>query len=81
MAEYSFRLILDGDVERNLDALFETGCDDATFGQIDDLCYADFDRVARTQAAAVSSAILAVESVPDMRVLRVQPRGPVTAHD
>ena len=79
VAEHSFRLLIDGDTERHLDALFEAGCDDATFGAIDALRYADFDRVARTPADAVASAIRAVESVPTLRVLRVEPGDLVTA--
>jgi len=45
-----------------LDALFEAGCGDATFGQVDRVDYADFVREASSLAEAVRSAIEQVES-------------------
>jgi len=79
---HSFTLLLSGpDVteESVADALFEAGCGDALFGQRDSIQYADFDRKSVSLAAAVSSAIEEVESVPGMRVLRVEPDELVTA--
>jgi len=73
MTEYSFILAIDGDVEGKIDELFEGGCDDALFGSIDGAHYADFDREAPTLAEAISSAIADVESVPGLRVRRVEP--------
>ena len=81
MAEYNFTLILDGDVENHLDELFEAGCDDATFGTVDGVHYADFDREASSLAEAIASAIDDVESVPGLRVRRVEPDDLVTASE
>lgn len=81
MREYSFTLIIEGDVNGSLDALFEAGCDDATFGSVDGVHYADFDRSAETFAAAVAAAISAVESVSGLRVIRVEPDDLVTASE
>jgi hypothetical protein len=56
-----------------VDALFEAGCDDATFGISDGLQTADFDREAPDFAEAVASAIKAVETaVPGARVVEVR---------
>ena len=79
MREYSFTLAIEGDVDEKLDELFEAGCDDATFGSVDGAHYADFDREAPTLAKAVYSAIVDVESVPGLRVRRVEPDDLVTA--
>jgi|SRR5215207_438988 len=85
MTEYSFTLIIDslGNVDEvfsdeKIDALFEAGCDDATFGSVDGAHYADFNREASTLGEALSSAIAAVESVPGLRVRRVEPDDLVT---
>lgn len=78
MNEYGFTLIIEGDVEAAMDKLFEAGCDDATFGAVDGVQYADFDREAPTFARAVSSAIVDVESVPGLLVRRVEPDDLVT---
>lgn len=78
MAEYGFTLIIDGDVESHLDELFEAGCDDATFGRVDGVQYADFDREAETLADAIASALHEVESIPGLRVRRVEPDDFVT---
>jgi hypothetical protein len=82
MRTHSFTLLLAGpDVteESVVDALFEAGCGDALFGRRDSVQYADFDRKSESLAAAVSLAIEEVESVPGMRVLRVEPDELVTA--
>lgn len=78
MIEYSFTLVIEGDVEPRIDQLFEAGCDDATFGSVDGVHYADFDREARTVSRAVYSAIEDVESVPGLVVRRVEPDDLVT---
>lgn len=77
--EYSFTVIVDGDVDTRIDELFEDGCDDATFGTVDGVRYADFDREAPTPLAALSSAIRDIESIPGLRVVRVEPDDLVTA--
>lgn len=73
--KYDFTLVIEGvlDDEQTMNALFEAGCDDATFGTVDDVAYADFHRRAGTFAEAVTSAIRAIESVPDLRVVRIEP--------
>ncbi|MGH2367187.1 MAG: helix-turn-helix transcriptional regulator [Chloroflexota bacterium] len=66
----------------NLNALFDAGCDDATFGQRDSLYYADFDRQAPSFAEAVGSAIRNVEAaVPGLHVVRVEPEELVSASE
>jgi len=81
MNEHSFTLIIIGDVDSHIDELFEAGCDDATFGAVDAVAYGEFDRVAPTFAEAVASGIAAVESIPGLRVIRVEPDDFVTAAD
>jgi hypothetical protein len=81
MAEHSFTLILSGDVDAHLDELFEAGCDDGSFGAVDGVAYADFDREAPTLTEAIGSALAAVETVPGLRVLRIEPDDLVTMSD
>jgi predicted DNA-binding transcriptional regulator AlpA len=81
MLEHSFTLVIGGDVEAKIDDLFELGCDDATFGSIDGVHYADFERESPTLSLAISSAISAVESVPGLRVRRVEPDDLVRASE
>jgi MoaA/NifB/PqqE/SkfB family radical SAM enzyme len=75
MSEWTFRLTLAGIAltEEELDALFEAGCDDATFSlERDGTVLGFFDRDADTQEDAVLSAIDNVESADiGARVLRV----------
>lgn len=85
MGNYEFTLILEGpDVlnDEAAEALFESGCGDATFGEVDGSQYGDFTRKARSLAEAVGSAKRAVESaVPGAHVVRVEPEDLVTAAD
>jgi predicted DNA-binding transcriptional regulator AlpA len=83
LSEYEFTLVVEGDVEKDehLDALFEAGCDDATFGIVDDVGYADFIREAPSIGEAVRSAIDQIESVPGLRVLRAEPDDLVTMRE
>ena len=75
MSEWAFRLIIAGIelTDADLEALFEAGCDDATFareraGSVLGL----FDREADTPEAAVLSALVDVESARiDARVVKV----------
>lgn len=76
--EHTFTLIIDGDVDIHLDELFEAGCDDATFGSVDGVQYADLHREASTLTEAISSAIAEVESVPGLQVTRIEPDDLVT---
>ena len=75
MSEWTFRLTLAGIAlnDEELDALFEAGCDDATFSlERDGTVLGFFDRDADTQEDAVLSAIHNVESADlGARVLRV----------
>jgi hypothetical protein len=74
MSEHYFELTIRGELSDNrLDALFDAGCDDATFSSKGDLTFAAFDREAPTMAEAVASAIVAVEAVDGFEVLRVDP--------
>lgn len=83
MAEYAFTITLRGRdplTEAHQNALFEAGCDDATFGEQDGEYFADFTREAVSFAEAVGSAIRQVESaVPGLAVVRVEREHPSTA--
>lgn len=83
MTEYELTLVVDGDLadESVAAALFEVGCDDATFGVSDGIGYGEFIREASTFAEAVTSAIHQVESVAPLRVVRVEPDDIVTMTD
>ena len=61
--------------EAVFDALFEAGCDDALVGTDPHGDYLDFGRAAPTIEEATASARAAIESVPGLRVLRVEPYG------
>ncbi|MGH2653141.1 MAG: helix-turn-helix transcriptional regulator [Actinomycetota bacterium] len=80
MGEHEFSLVIDGPVEDEtvVDKLFEAGCSDATIGSVDGVGYADFHREAETFADVVLSALRDVESVPGLKVLRVEPDDLVT---
>lgn len=76
MTTHNFRLVLEGvDLTDDavLDALFNAGCEDATFGAVAGVPYAEFDRAAEDFVRAVFSAIAAVEAAPGIRVIRVEP--------
>lgn len=75
MSEWTFRLVVVG-VElddADIDALFDAGCDDATFAkERDGRVLGLFDREADTPEAAVLSAVVDVESAGiDARVVSV----------
>lgn len=74
---HEFTLILSGDWEAALDDLFEAGCDDALFGEVDGVPHARFDREAETFSDALESAIAAVEGT-GLQVLRIEPDDLVT---
>lgn len=75
VALFSFTLAIEGaDIltDDAIDALYEAGCDDATFGFSDGVQTGEFDREARDFAEAVASAIKAVEAaVPGALVVDV----------
>jgi hypothetical protein len=79
MSEHHFTLILTGPVDQHADELYDAGCDDALLGAIDGVPYADFDRQADTLAQAITAAIAQLQSVPVLRVVRVEPDDLVTA--
>jgi predicted DNA-binding transcriptional regulator AlpA len=74
MAEHHFSLTIRGALsEEKLDALFEAGCDDATFSTKEELTFADVDRESPLLVDAILSAIDAVESVEGFEVIHVDP--------
>ena len=80
MTEHEFTLVIDADLadETSARALFEAGCDDATFGVVDGVGYGEFLREAPSFAAAVLSAVDQVESIQGLQVMRVEPDDIVT---
>jgi hypothetical protein len=82
METYEFTLVVKGaDIQTDeaLNALYESGCDDATVGSSGGVQYLDFDREAPSYAEAVSSAIDTVEkAIPGATVARVLPDDFVT---
>lgn len=80
MTTHGFTLIIEGSINDpvGLDELFEAGCDDATFGTADGMGFGDFQRDARSFLAAVSTAIQQVDSVPGLRVVRIESEDLVT---
>ncbi len=74
MPEWEFELTVRGELtDERIDALFEAGCDDATFSGKDGMTFASFRREAPNLLEAVVSAIAAVESVEGMEVVHVDP--------
>lgn len=82
MPSYSFTLVVEGaDLQNDeaQDALFEAGCDDATFGAVDGVQFAEFDREADSYAQALTSAIATIQrTIKDARVVHVEPDELVT---
>jgi len=74
---YTFTLFVRGaDVlsDESMDALFEAGCDDATFGARDGAQYGEFDREATSFSNALASAIHNMASaLPSLEIVRVEP--------
>ena len=83
MKTYSFTLVIDGDAgtDERINALFEAGCDDATFSHGSTISYGDFDREAASLLEAVLSAVEAVESVQGLRVRRVDEEDLVSVNE
>jgi predicted DNA-binding transcriptional regulator AlpA len=74
MPDQQFTLTIRGPLtDERLDALYEAGCNDATFSTKGELTFAEFDRETTTLVDAIDSAITAVESVPGVEVLHVDP--------
>lgn len=83
--QHSFAVVIDGvDLtcpdSPDADVLYEAGCDDALLTSSADVQRAVFDREAPSFAAAVASAITAIESgIPGARVTAVERLGPAGA--
>ena len=83
--QHSFAVVIDGvDLtgpdSPDADALYEAGCDDALLTSSGGVQRAVFDREAASFAAAVASAITAVESgIPGARVTAVERLNPAEA--
>lgn len=73
MSTHTFILILNTAVdEATTDRFFEAGLDDVAVTAFEGLPALDVDREASTLFAAIASAIAEAESVPGVRVLRVE---------
>ena len=74
---YLFTLTLSGDEDdvndKNTDALFEAGCDDALFGARCGVLYLNFAREAESLGDAIGSAVKDAEKA-GMRVVKVEIR-------
>ena len=80
MTEHEFVLVLPGvaTLATDLaDRLFEAGCNDATLSMRAGIAYLDFDRLGRSRAEAVASAVrdAAAAGVPDAYELLPEPAG------
>jgi hypothetical protein len=82
---HEFTLVIEGADPlnpANLNAWFEAGAGDATFGQVDGVGYADFSRASDSAPDAILSAISDLErAVHGARVIRVEPDEFVTASE
>jgi hypothetical protein len=79
MIEHNFTLVIRGDLtDEQIELLYGAGCDDGLIGSIDGQGQIEFDRLARSFASAVLSAVNDVESVPGLEVERVVPDELVT---
>ena len=79
MEPYTFTLLIAGpdlQTDANLDALFEAGCDDATFGNRDRIQYADFNREAPNLAEAIRRRFLPLGGADEL-----EPHPPVPVRD
>ena len=73
MPTYQFTLIVEGaDLQggERLEAIYESGCDDALVGRGHGTQYLDFDREAASLEDAILSAVADIERVEDARVVR-----------
>lgn len=82
MTVYSFTLIVEGaDLQSDdaQEALFAGNCDDATFGAVDGVQFAEFDREAGSFGLALASAMTDLRnSVAGVNVVHVEPDELVT---
>jgi hypothetical protein len=82
MPSYNFTLIIEGadlQTDEAQEALFEAGCDDATFGVVDGVQFAEFDREAGSYGQALTRAMAAIQrTIKGARVVHVEPDELVT---
>ena len=75
MPSFNFTLIIEGadlQTDEAQDALFEAGCDDATFGVVDGVQFAEFDRKGGSYGQALSSAVVEIQrAIKGARVVQV----------
>ncbi len=75
MPSFNFTLIIEGadlQTDEAQDALFQAGCDDATFGMVDGVQFAEFDREAGSYGQALTSAMATIQrTIPGARVVQV----------
>ncbi len=78
MEAYTFTLMVEGPdlhAPSMIDALFDAGCDDALVASIDGAQYVELDREAETLQDAILSAVMDIESVAPLAVVRVADAG------
>lgn len=82
MPSFNFTLIVEGadlQTDEAQDALFKAGCDDATFGVVDGVQFAEFNREAGSYVQALMSAIAVIQrTIKGAHVVRVEPDELVT---
>ena len=82
MTTYNFSLVIEGadlQSEAAQNALYEAGCDDATFGSVDEVEYAEFSRDGGSYGEALFSAMAAIRrAIPQAKIARVEPDDFVT---
>ena len=84
MPTHQFTLIVEGpDLQDDalIDALYESGCDDALVGRSHGVQYLDFDRDAPSLEEAVLSAVTDVEQVAGVEVVRIAGAGLLSMAD
>ena len=84
MTKHHFTLIVDGpDLQDDtlIDAVFEAGCDDAAIGRVDGIQFAEFDREAASLEQAILSAVVDLERIDGVEVVRIADAGLVSMAD
>lgn len=84
MTTHQFTLIVEGldlQADHRVDALYEAGCDDALVGIADGVQYLDFDREASSLEGAILSAVVDVERLDDVQVVRLADAGLISMAD
>jgi hypothetical protein len=82
MSDYEFTLLIEGDLTDAsiVAALYDAGCDDATFGVVDGVSFGEFVREAPSLPDALWSAIGQVETT-GLTAIRVEPEDIVSMAD